>query len=64
MADNFTDMNINYSEAKRLRQVFEYMKTFQGIKDIDFLVLKAHVLIDHELKVTVHGVFRLRVFIG
>lgn len=50
MADNTDEMNIENPEAKRLRRIFEYMKTFQGIKDIDLLVLKAHVLIDHELK--------------
>ena len=50
MIDNTDKMDIENFEAKRLRRVYDYMKTFKGIRDIDLLVLKAHVLIDHELK--------------
>lgn len=37
------------SEKRRFKQVLKYMQTFEGVKDIDLLVLKTHVLIDHEL---------------
>ncbi len=43
-------MHTENSETARLRRVIEYMKTFPGINDLDLLVLKAHVLIEHELK--------------
>lgn len=50
MVENNNKMNIENADVKRLRRVYEYMKSFHGIKDIALLVLKGHVLIDHELK--------------
>jgi hypothetical protein len=50
MEQNHNEKHTDNPETKRLRRVIEYMKTFQGIKDLDLLVLKAHVLIEHELE--------------
>ncbi len=50
MTDNQKGTPAEDPETARVRRVTEYMKTFPGIKDLDLLVLKAHVIIEHELK--------------